>query len=408
MVGNESEEIDDSKCFSCKEMFGDDIKSVAQCTVCNKLYHVRCENIDLRGFHLRKSYWKCKICENKNIEEGTSGKQNRSRKRSRTEENYLDQIDVDFINSTLQALVKNTNELNTKIDFLIKENNELRKEIISLKQQKHVDKSSEVPSLSSYSSVVQRNVNKVLVIKPKETQKHIKEVKEDLRKKVDPTDMGMGVTMGRVTKKGGLILNCDTSKDILNIQSEIQSKLGDTYDVERPKTLQHRIKIVGVDAGDYESEDSALIAKVITQNDLINSDSGFSMKVIRRTKLIKSKFNLVIELDQCTYSSVMDIGKINIGWNRCPVYNEYGIVRCFNCCKYGHFAKECKEKQVCPKCSEEHNLNDCHSSVLKCSNCLVSNNKYGLTLNVDHTTWDRNECETLKRIENLQIQKYQK
>lgn len=56
----------------------------------------------------------------------------------------------------------------------------------------------------------------------------------------------------------------------------------------------------------------------------------------------------------------------------------------------------------------EHSLGDCQSNFVKCSNCLWSNKKYGMALKVDHTTWDHNQCETLKRFEKIQNDKYNK
>lgn len=98
--------------------------------------------------------------------------------------------------------------------------------------------------------------------------------------------------------------------------------------------------------------------------------------------------------------------KINIGWQRCPIYTDYGIIRCFKCCKYGHTSKDCKKNTVCPKCSLNRDLKECNSNTNKCANCVTSNNKYSLNLNVDNMVWDVNLCETYKRIENYQKNKF--
>lgn len=62
MVGNENILKEDAVCSDCKEKIEDN-KSAALCTLCKMLYHVSCESVDLHGFHLRKSSWKCKACE---------------------------------------------------------------------------------------------------------------------------------------------------------------------------------------------------------------------------------------------------------------------------------------------------------------------------------------------------------
>lgn len=107
----------------------EDAKSIAQCIVCKHSYHVRCQKIDLRGFHLRKSHWKCQNCEIKPITESSNIKQGRQRKRSRTDDNDVEQCDIDFINFILQLLVNSTSDLKSKIDFLITENESLKQEI---------------------------------------------------------------------------------------------------------------------------------------------------------------------------------------------------------------------------------------------------------------------------------------
>lgn len=77
-------------------------------------------------------------------------------------------------------------------------------------------------------------------------QENIAEVKKYLRNKVNPAEMGVGVSMGRATKKGSLIINCISEKSVIDIQSEMQNKLDEEYSVERPKTLNHRLKVIGV------------------------------------------------------------------------------------------------------------------------------------------------------------------
>ena len=45
-------------------------------------------------------------------------------------------------------------------------------------------------------------------------------------------------------------------------------------------------------------------------------------------------------------------------------------IRCFNCQKYGHISQNCRSKQKCPVCSEEHSFEQCQNKdKKKCSNC---------------------------------------
>lgn len=79
---------------------------------------------------------------------------------------------------------------------------------------------------------------------------------------------------------------------------------------------------------------------------------------------------------------------ISIHYVRCPVepYVQR-VLQCFNCCKYGHIGKQCKSKITCPRCSENHKLQDCNNNITKCIHC------------------NKNHLSTDKSCEEYQIQK---
>lgn len=103
----------------------------------------------------------------------------------------------------------------------MEENKTLKLEIAKLKgaQLESVNIAPKVPSYASVDAT-QYNHNKVLVVKPK-SQQDVKTVKQDLKDKVNPEELGVGVSIGRATKNGGLILSCGKKKEIIDIQSEI-------------------------------------------------------------------------------------------------------------------------------------------------------------------------------------------
>ena len=57
------------------------------------------------------------------------------------------------------------------------------------------------------------------------------------------------------------------------------------------------------------------------------------------------------------------------------IYDRYDVKRCLNCQKFGHFARDCPDKnvKVCCKCSGNHYVNDCDSFQPKCINCVRNN-----------------------------------
>lgn len=401
-----------NSCFKCKLPL-EDVRAIIQCTVCKLYFHAKCGNVDMRGFHMKKSTWKCGKCEPQisEVKMVDVNKGERSRKRSRVDEITVDQEFISEINANLQFLVEKTKALDQKIDLLLNENLNLKAEIASLKESKQITGVSQqsnknVAATSTYATVVSKNNdNKVLIVKQKCMEKDIKQVKEDIRKNVNPLDIGAGLSLGKPTKNGGIILKCGNEKELTNIQAHIQEKMGDSYSVDVPKLLNHRIKVVGVHESEYSLTDDEIVSKIENQNSLQNN-SDKKIKILRKTKIVNNRFTMVLEVDPTTYGIFIDKEKMNIGWNRCNVFNDYGIRRCFRCCSYGHILKDCTENKVCAKCSGNHDFKECTVNTVKCANCVVSNKKYGLNVDVEHVAWDVNKCESYKRIEQYQRSKY--
>lgn len=115
-----------------------------------------------------------------------------------------------------------------------------------------------------------------------------------------------------------------------------------------------------------------------------------------------------MEVDSDTHNLLMTNERVNIGWSICKIFNYFGIVRCYGCCRYGHMQKDCRDKKTCPKCAEEHDLKDCKSVMFKCRNCDNSNKKLGLSLDINHVCWDVNKCSSYRRMEQIQKKKFQK
>ncbi|CAH0555186.1 unnamed protein product [Brassicogethes aeneus] len=338
-----------------------------KCTKCNNCYHAKCENVELRGFHLKKSNWSCKSC-NDGTEIMKEG--GRSKKRSRTD--LTSYIEIDFLNQVLEKinhLVNTTEKMNEKMDQLIIENTKLKEEINKIKSEEKVINST--IKTVSYSSALKSDISR--------------------------NDIGAGVTMGRQTKNGGLILNCGAEKEISTIQAEIQNQMGDTYEVDRPKLLNHRIRVIGIHESEFNNTDEEILLKVLNQNG-IEKKENTRVKILRKTKVLNKKFKIIFEMDNDSYNLFIERGKMNIGWNRCMLFSDFGVIKCYNCCRYGHIAKDCSEKKVCPKCSGPHDFNECKSDVTRCTNCILSNEKYGLKLKTNHTSWDINQSKNLFQV----------
>lgn len=391
MEESENVELDDGCCFSCKEVF-EDAKSVAQCTACRHSYHVRCENIELRGFHLRRSYWKCKNCEVKPLTESCNIKQSRQRKRSRTDDNCVEQCDIDFINSTLQLLVNSTSELKSKIDFLIKENESLKQEIVLLKQHRHTEQSTQSieRNESAKTDEKQRSYakalkgNGVLIVKPKQ-QNDTNVNKLQLQQTLSNIPLNVGITGMRDGKGGTVVVRCKNNEDANKLKTTIETNLSKQYSTAVPAKKKPCIKIVGIQQAYSEEE---LIRTLRLQNEnLVTAESN--IKLVISKKMIKTYF-AILQCDTITYSKIMDQENpvVFIGCGSCRCYEYVSVHRCYNCNRFDHLSKDCKSPKLCNKCGSSGHTNENCTNDLSCVNCREYNDKHNAHLNHCHTAYD--------------------
>lgn len=109
----------------------------------------------------------------------------------------------------------------------------------------------------------------------------------------------------------------------------------------------------------YNVPEHDIIERVINQNHLDKSCMDFKMRILRKTNVVNKKCNLVFKTDSNSYNLLVARQRMNLGWNRYWIFNDYGIIRCYNCNKYGHMQKECKDKKACGKCTAEHESKEC-------------------------------------------------
>src|SRR5580765_111126 len=118
---------------------------------------------------------------------------------------------------------------------------------------------------------------------------------------------------------------------------------------------------------------------------------------MRPSKVRSNKGSLILEVDEMTHELMLKRIKINIGWNKCPVFEYYNVKRCYKCWGFRHIAKNCSKLDTCHKCAGNHLTNDCTSTIMKCINCVHKIKTYNLQINDDHDALSI-DCPTFRRI----------
>ena len=193
--------------------------------------------------------------------------------------------------------------------------------------------------------------------------------------------------------KSDIIVNCMNIDSVIAAEKVLKKKLPkcgiDTEKLNNPK-----IKIVGID--NYTKMDMKEIENDINARNFSESDclgTVLHMYTNEKTKLS----SVIMELPPETYKLVRENSKrLFVGHQRCMVYDQINISPCYNCGRLGHNGKKCRNKQICLKCTGNHETNKCSSTKTECTNCAFSNKTYRTNLYTNHSPYDTNNCEILK------------
>ena len=241
-----------------------------------------------------------------------------------------------------------------------------------------------------------RKARPVIVIKPEAKSQNCDDTRNFVKKTLDPKIHK--ISNFRNGKDGAIIVECATGDNVECVKNELESNLGKTYTAVIPKPVRPRLKIMGM-TDQYSSDE--FIDLLRAQNDDIAINEVKVVAKYENPNFKYSKFNVVIEVDVDTFKCLKKAKLVKIGFDRCPVYEAFGILRCFKCGEYGHKCTDCVNEDTCSKCSKNHRTSDCTTTDFKCINCLKSNVQLNLKLDVNHPAFSF-ECPVYKKkVENL-------
>lgn len=258
----------------------------------------------------------------------------------------------------------------------------------------------------SYSNAVKKQKDKVILIKPKDAKQQSEVTKRTLEEKVDPSCLGVGVSGIKLIRDGGVAIKCNetsTSDSIQAVCNNVKKSMGQEYEVNIPDRVNPKIIVFNVNKKLIEDEKN-LLDKMIMQNIIDTDNDKMVIKVVHKYENKRGLVNIVLALDAQSYQCLKKKGAIHIGWKSFYYRDYINVIQCFNCWKYGHFAKNCKgEKPVCKKCAGDHKEKECRSGEVICANCKFAAEVLRIAkIDYNHRVDDR-RCEAYKRIvEQLQ------
>lgn len=237
--------------------------------------------------------------------------------------------------------------------------------------------------------------NVPLIIKPKEKQS-VEKTKAELNKKVDP--INFKITNVENRKNGTLVIQSENVEEREKIKEAIQSEISEDYEIKVPKEINMQIVVTDLN---YKYPDRELIEKLKKQNETLKNSELEVIKIFETKRYYKTTFNAKLNVDNESYPKVIAGQKLNVGWDRCRVFDGTNVMKCFKCQGYNHKAVECKNEDVCYKCHGNHKSKECTKEiVMKCVNCMKENRRLNLGLDENHATNNR-ECPVYQNKLNL-------
>ncbi|XP_023238589.1 uncharacterized protein LOC111637342 [Centruroides sculpturatus] len=196
-------------------------------------------------------------------------------------------------------------------------------------------------------------------------------------KKVNPSQLNIGVARIRNIARSGLAIELDKQEDVVKLKQYIDHNIPE-INARVPKKLLPQIIVYSAPAHINREEIPTLI---LSQNEIFNEflskedfNKDFTIKFVMGKKT-DAFVNWVIEVSPRIRELFLRLGKLNLAWSRCRVADFHPILQCFRCLRYGHSTKNCsKTTPTCSHCSGEHSYRECKNleSSPICCNCKHS------------------------------------
>lgn len=229
-----------------------------------------------------------------------------------------------------------------------------------------------------------------LIIKPK-VEQNADKTKKDIQSGVNPSQLKVGIKNFKTTKNGSVLIKCATKDDVELVRRAAKNELGDNYTVETSKLKLPRVKFVNYTGKKTSKEIERCIRE---QNDWIASEDTLKIEYVNKIER-KNCSTIFAECSPELYFKMMKFKRVCIEWERCPVYEDLNVTRCFKCQGYYHKSSSCARKKVCSNCAEEHEDVPCQAREKKCINCTLANNKFKMNYATDHAAADP-DCPSTK------------
>lgn len=207
----------------------------------------------------------------------------------------------------------------------------------------------------------QQKPSYALVVSSGHLQK--KQVAKLIKEQVDLTRLDIQDATMRPGREG-IVITTSSKEAVGKLEAQLQRKPAlQQLQIKKPSEHLYNIKIIGIDE---DTDFDTLTETVVKQNQLTCQPTD--LKVQKRWKG-RQGATVVIALNRRGVNAIQKKTHVNIGWDRCPVYEHFFVPRCVKCGEHGHTVNGCDGPSRCLNCGREgHRQEDC-ASTARCRVC---------------------------------------
>lgn len=367
--------VESDTCYTCQKKFKEQDESF-ECDVCMTAYHLKCVGVTKKELKAR--------CDGKFLRlycDYCMAQKNESEDQIKLLLKYVYKLDLHN-----QTQIQKNAQDSAMINSILAKLENIETKVSSLAE----NKTSVNSQLHTYAGVVGNTVQPVVVIKPKQKQNSSKTL-EEISNNVDKSELKICNT--RNAKDGSVVLCCKNAVDTMKVKQVVNDRLGDGYEVVLPDIKKPRLRITNIDSN---IADENIINELKKNNKQIEETDMAMVTVMKKSKRSTTYKEVIVEVKSDGYKKMMEMGKLQLPWRECGVFEHLFLKRCYKCCGFYHISKDCKHNQKCSKCSGPHKYSECKTKNVCCVNCKMANERFGMNLQTRHHAWSK-ECSVLQR-----------
>ncbi|GBN28236.1 Putative protein in type-1 retrotransposable element R1DM [Araneus ventricosus] len=203
-----------------------------------------------------------------------------------------------------------------------------------------------------------------IMIYPKTEGATSDQTRKKIQYRIIPSNINVKVNSVKNIGKGGIIINSPTSEDIEKLLAEFQQieEIRDGFQAFKPKLKDPSIIIFNV-TEDLTNEE--IIKGLKSQNEEL-AEAALTVRTSFKGRYRK---NWIISMNPEAFNAVIKKPKIVLNSTRLSFKENYKIIQCFKCGKYGHILLKCRDEDtregggLCLRCGTKgHKEKECTSN----------------------------------------------